>query len=74
MFEGRRVAGDIEAYREIVVGGETRSYLVHRNAIAKVTKNDIVLTNGHEIPIGDQYRSKIIQKHIDSYNISSART
>ena len=51
-----------------------RSYLVHRNAIAKVTKNDIVLTNGQEIPIGDQYRNKINQKHIDSYNISSART
>ena len=49
-----------------------RSYLVHRNAIAKVMKNDIILTNGQEIPIGDQYRNKINQKHIDGYNISSA--
>jgi DNA-binding LytR/AlgR family response regulator len=44
-----------------------RSYLVHRGAIAKVTKNDIILKTGQEIPIGEQYRSKIQQKHIDAY-------
>lgn len=32
MFEGRRTPGDEEVYREIAVGGETRSYLVHRPA------------------------------------------
>jgi DNA-binding LytR/AlgR family response regulator len=42
-----------------------RSYLVHRGAIAKVAKNDIVLKTGQEIPIGDQYRSRINHKHID---------
>ena len=47
-----------------------RSYLVHRNAILKVTKNEVVLRGGQEIPIGDQYRSKITQKHIEAYTIS----
>ena len=47
-----------------------RSYLVHRDAIAVIGKNDIILTNGQIIPIGDQYRNKITQKHIDAYNIS----
>lgn len=44
-----------------------RSYLVHRGAIAKVTKNEITLRNGQEVPIGDQYRNKIQHRHIDSY-------
>ncbi|MBL7813628.1 MAG: response regulator transcription factor [Saprospiraceae bacterium] len=44
-----------------------RSYLVHRSAIAKVTKNEVILRNGQEIPIGDQYRNKIQQKHIEAY-------
>ncbi len=47
-----------------------RSYLVHRGAIATIGKNDITLVNGQTIPIGDQYRTKIIQKHIDGYSIS----
>lgn len=47
-----------------------RSYLVHRSAIVSVGRNDITLTNGVNIPIGDQYRNKINQRHIDAYNIS----
>lgn len=47
-----------------------RSYIVHRDAIMKITKNHIILRGGHEIPIGDQYRSKINQKHIEAHNIS----
>lgn len=46
-----------------------RSFLVHRNAIARVNKNEIILTNHTEIPIGDQYRNKINQKHIDAYRV-----
>lgn len=47
-----------------------RSFLVHRNAILKITKNELVLRNGQEIPIGEQYRSKITQNHIEAFNIS----
>lgn len=47
-----------------------RSYLVHRNAISKVMKNEVILCNGQEIPIGDQYRNKIQQKHIDTYTVT----
>jgi DNA-binding LytR/AlgR family response regulator len=46
-----------------------RAYLVHRNAISRINKNDIVLTNEAEIPIGDQYRNKINQNHIDGRSI-----
>jgi DNA-binding LytR/AlgR family response regulator len=46
-----------------------RSYLVHRDAILRVNKNDIVLTNGVDIPIGDQYRNKINQKHIEDFRV-----
>jgi DNA-binding LytR/AlgR family response regulator len=44
-----------------------RSYLVHRNAILRVAKNEIILRDGREIPIGDQFRGKITQKHIEAY-------
>jgi hypothetical protein len=30
-----------------------------------ITKDDIVLTNGEKIPIGDQYRVQISRKHIE---------
>jgi DNA-binding LytR/AlgR family response regulator len=46
-----------------------RAYLVHRNAITRINKNEIVLTNAAEIPIGDQYRNKINQKHIEGHSI-----
>ncbi|MBL7817966.1 MAG: response regulator transcription factor [Saprospiraceae bacterium] len=46
-----------------------RAFLVHRNAIVRINKNEIVLTNEVEIPIGDQYRNKINQKHIDGRSI-----
>lgn len=46
-----------------------RSFLVHRNAIAKVGRNEVVLRAGQEIPIGDQYRNKINQKQIEAYAV-----
>lgn len=46
-----------------------RSYLVHREAIARINKNEIVLTDNTEIPIGDQFRNKINQKHIGDYRV-----
>lgn len=47
-----------------------RSYMVHREAIQTIAKNDIVLTSGAIIPIGDQYRTQINRKHIDGYLVS----
>lgn len=47
-----------------------RSFLVHRSAIACVTKSELVLTTGETIPIGDQYRAKINRKHIDLHVVS----
>jgi two-component system response regulator LytT len=47
-----------------------RSYLVHRSAIQTIGKNDIVLTNGELIPIGDQYRTQISRKHIEGNLVS----
>jgi DNA-binding LytR/AlgR family response regulator len=46
-----------------------RSFLVNRNAIAKVGKNEVVLRIGQEIPIGEQYRNKINQKEIEAYAV-----
>ncbi|MCX6214692.1 LytTR family DNA-binding domain-containing protein [Spirosoma sp.] len=50
-----------------------RSFLVHRSAIAVITKNDLVLTTGETIPIGDQYRAQINRKHINM-NVVSRRS
>jgi len=50
-----------------------RSYLVHRSAIQAITKNDVVLTTGEIIPIGDQYRGQITRKHIDGFLISRSQ-
>ena len=47
-----------------------RSFLVHRLAIQTIGKNDIVLTNGEVVPIGDQYRAQINRKHIEGNLIS----
>ncbi|WP_428657519.1 LytR/AlgR family response regulator transcription factor [Runella sp.] len=47
-----------------------RSYMVHREAIQSIAKNDIVLTSGAIIPIGDQYRTQISGKHINGYLVS----
>lgn len=46
-----------------------RSFLVHRSAIATITKDDVILVNGEKIPIGEQYRSLINRKHIDDYKV-----
>lgn len=46
-----------------------RSFIVHRAAIRTIAKNDIELTTGERIPIGDQYRNKINHKHVDAFSI-----
>lgn len=47
-----------------------RSYLVNRSKISIIGKNEIILSNGQAIPIGDQYRSQINRKHIDGNLVS----
>jgi len=47
-----------------------RSYLVNRSKISIIGKNEIILSNGQVIPIGDQYRSQINRKHIDGNLVS----
>jgi DNA-binding LytR/AlgR family response regulator len=42
-----------------------RSFLVNRSEISLIGKNEIVLSNGLSIPIGDQYRTQINRKHLD---------
>lgn len=41
-----------------------RSYIVNRNAISQISKNEVELTNGEVLPIGEQYRSQLKRKHI----------
>lgn len=47
-----------------------RSFLVNRSEISIIGKNEIILSNGQAIPIGDQYRSQINRKHIDGNLVS----
>lgn len=47
-----------------------RSFLVNRSEIITISKNDIILSNGQSIPIGDQYRTQINRKHIDGNLVS----
>ncbi len=47
-----------------------RSYIVQRAAITLVNKQEIILTNGQSIPVGEQYRTVIHEQHIDRYNVS----
>lgn len=47
-----------------------RSFLVNRSAISMIGKNDIILTSGQAIPIGDQYRTQINRKHIEGNLVS----
>jgi DNA-binding LytR/AlgR family response regulator len=42
-----------------------RSFLVNRSEISLIGKNEIILSNGLAIPIGDQYRTQINRKHLD---------
>jgi DNA-binding LytR/AlgR family response regulator len=42
-----------------------RSFLVNRSEISLIGKNEIILSNGLSIPIGDQYRTQINRKHLD---------
>jgi DNA-binding LytR/AlgR family response regulator len=42
-----------------------RSFLVNRSEISLIGKNEIMLSNGLSIPIGDQYRTQINRKHLD---------
>jgi DNA-binding LytR/AlgR family response regulator len=39
-----------------------RSFLINRAAIKMIIKNEIILTNGDAIPIGDQYRALLNRK------------
>ena len=47
-----------------------RSFLVNRENIKMITKDDVVLHSGKKIPIGDQYRNQINRKHIENNLIS----
>jgi DNA-binding LytR/AlgR family response regulator len=47
-----------------------RSYLVNRSYISMITKNDVILSSGKTIPLGEQYRNQINKKHIESNLIS----
>lgn len=42
-----------------------RSFLVNRSEISLIGKNEIILSNGLAVPIGDQYRTQINRKHIE---------
>ncbi|GAB4016181.1 LytR/AlgR family response regulator transcription factor [Spirosoma koreense] len=42
-----------------------RSFIVYRPAISRIGKNELELTSGQIIPIGDQYRALLHRKHID---------
>ena len=47
-----------------------RSYVVRRTAIERISKNELILTSGHTIPIGEQYRAVFQRKHMDPHYIS----
>ncbi|OIN60010.1 DNA-binding response regulator [Arsenicibacter rosenii] len=41
-----------------------RSYLVNRSAIVQIGKTELILSSGHTIPIGEQYRATLNRRHI----------
>lgn len=47
-----------------------RSYMINRSFIRLIGREEIVLTTGHIIPIGNQYRNDIVHKHIEKNLIS----
>jgi len=47
-----------------------RSYIVNRDAIKTINKDEVFLVSGDTIPIGEQYRGQITQKHIAANLIS----
>lgn len=47
-----------------------RSFLVNRSLISVITKNEVVLSTGEVLPIGDQYRSIINRRHIEGNFVS----
>lgn len=47
-----------------------RSFIVNRAYIREISKNEIILTTGKSISIGEQYRSQIKRKHIAAYALS----
>lgn len=47
-----------------------RSFLVNREHIKMLTKDNVVLNSGKKIPIGDQYRNQINRKHIEGNLVS----
>lgn len=50
-----------------------RSYIINRAAIFQVRKNDVTLKNGVVIPIGEQYRNLLIEKHISGNLLSKTK-
>lgn len=46
-----------------------RSYLVHRSAIVIINKNDLLPVNRDNIPLSDQYRSKINRVHLNPHSL-----
>lgn len=47
-----------------------RSYIVNRQAISSISKNDLTLKDGQTVPIGEQYRRQLKEKHILSNLLS----
>lgn len=47
-----------------------RSFMVNREAIQRITKNEVILKSGKALAIGDQYRNQINRKHIDDFLVS----
>lgn len=47
-----------------------RSFLVNREAIVRISKNEITTQSGKVLPIGDQYRDQISQSHIKNHLIT----
>lgn len=47
-----------------------RSFLVNREAIVRISKNEITTQSGKVLPIGDQYRDLISQSHIKNHLIT----
>lgn len=47
-----------------------RSFLVNREAIHVISKNEVLLKSGKSLPIGDQYRNQINRKHIERFLVT----
>jgi DNA-binding LytR/AlgR family response regulator len=50
-----------------------RSFIVNRLFISEISKNEITLTDGQVIPVGEQYKSSLKRKHIFDNVLSRSR-